>query len=120
MVPHSNDMKNYADLGGAKVDNSRIPPSSICIIYSNQLFIYIHAIKTNQRITPRINSRRETFTKMTIQFCFVFFSLTSSVEQMKEAHFKTERQPTNEKKVIKIYIMYSSHFQIALRNRLIS
>ena len=64
MVPHSNDMKNYADLGGAEVDNSRIPPFLICIIYSNQLFIYIHAMKTNQRITSWINSRRETFEQL--------------------------------------------------------
>ena len=58
-------MKNYADPGGT-------------------LFIYIYAIKTNQRIAPRINSRRDTFTKMIVQFCFVFFSFTPSVGQAKD------------------------------------
>ena len=62
----------------------QIPEEPRWITRRYQLFIYIHAIKTNQRIAPRINSRRDTFTKMIVQFCFVFFSFTPSVEKVKD------------------------------------
>ena len=67
-------MKNYADPGGT-------------------LFIYIYAIKTNQRIAPRINSRRDTFTKMIVQFCFVFSLSRLLLDKLKiGALFKTDNR----------------------------